>query len=88
MTHVKADADGVTEILRVLLEHPDADRLGGDRRRITVLFSDIRGYTTLSENLSPEAVVGWLNEYFNAQVGVIHAHRGTVAPLTSSSATP
>jgi len=66
------------EILRVLLEHPDAARLGGDRRRITVLFSDIRGYTTLSENLSPEAVVGWRNEYFNAQVGVIHAHRGTV----------
>lgn len=66
------------DILKVLLEHPEAARLGGERRRITVLFSDIRSYTTLSEKLSPEAVVGWLNEYFGAQVGVIHAHRGTV----------
>lgn len=66
------------DILKVLLEHPEAARLGGERRRITVLFSDIRSYTTLSEKLSPEAVVGWLNEYFGAQVAVIHAHRGTV----------
>jgi adenylate cyclase len=66
------------DILRVLLEHPESARLGGERRRITVLFSDIRSYTTLSENLAPEEVVGWLNEYFSEQVAVIHAHRGTV----------
>jgi adenylate cyclase len=66
------------DILRVLLHHPEAARLGGERRRITVLFSDIRSYTTLSEKLPPEEVVGWLNEYFTEQVAVIHAHRGTV----------
>jgi len=66
------------DILKVLLEHPEAARLGGERRRITVLFSDIRSYTTLSEKLPPEEVVGWLNEYFSEQVAVIHAHRGTV----------
>ncbi|OFV82397.1 MAG: hypothetical protein A2Y78_15985 [Acidobacteria bacterium RBG_13_68_16] len=66
------------DILRVLLEHPEAARLGGERRRITVLFSDIRSYTTLSEKMPPEEVVGWLNEYFSEQVAVIHAHRGTV----------
>jgi adenylate cyclase len=66
------------EVLRVLLEHPEAARLGGERRRITVLFSDIRSYTTLSENLPPEEVVAWLNEYFSEQVAVIHAYRGTV----------
>jgi adenylate cyclase len=66
------------DILRVLLEHPEAAQLGGERRRITVLFSDIRSYTTLSEKLTPEEVVGWLNEYFSEQVAVIHAHRGTV----------
>jgi adenylate cyclase len=66
------------DILRVLLEHPEAAWLGGERRRITVLFSDIRSYTTLSEKLAPEEVVGWLNEYFSEQVAVIHAHRGTV----------
>lgn len=67
-----------SDVLKLLLEHPEAVRLGGERRRISVLFSDIRSYTTLSENLSPEAVVGWLNEYFAAQVSVILAHRGTV----------
>jgi adenylate cyclase len=66
------------DILRVLLNHPEAARLGGERRRITVLFSDIRAYTTLSEKMPPEEVVGWLNEYFSEQVAVIHAHRGTV----------
>ena len=66
------------DILRVLLHHPEAARLGGERRRITVLFSDIRSYTTLSEKMPPEEVVGWLNEYFSAQVAVIHAHHGTV----------
>ena len=66
------------EVLRVLLHHPEAAHLGGERRRITVLFSDIRSYTTLSERMAPEEVVGWLNEYFSAQVAVIHAHRGTV----------
>jgi adenylate cyclase len=66
------------DILKVLLEHPEAARLGGERRRITVLFSDIRSYTTLSEKMPPEEVVGWLNEYFSEQVAVIHTHRGTV----------
>lgn len=66
------------DVLRLLLQHPGATRLGGERRRISVLFSDIRSYTTLSEKLSPEAVVGWLNEYFAAQVAVILRHRGTV----------
>jgi adenylate cyclase len=66
------------DILRVLLEHPAAARLGGERRRITVLFSDIRSYTTLSETMPPEEVVGWLNEYFSEQVTVIHTHRGTL----------
>ena len=69
------------DILKVLLEHPEAARLGGERRRITVLFSDIRSYTTLSEKLSPEAVVGWLNEYFGGPGGGhprTPRHRGQV----------
>jgi len=52
--------------------------LGGERRFVCVLFSDIRGYTTRSEGMSPEEIVGFLNSYFEEVVGLIHAHGGTV----------
>ena len=52
--------------------------LGGARRHMTVLFSDIRGFTTMSEKGSPEDVVSQLNELFTRMVGVVFEHRGTV----------
>jgi class 3 adenylate cyclase len=52
--------------------------LGGDRRRLCVLFADIRGFTTRSETLSPEAVIALLNRYFEEVTGAIHKHEGTV----------
>lgn len=52
--------------------------LGGERRFVCVLFSDIRGYTARSEGMSPEEIVGLLNRYFEDVVGLIHAHGGTV----------
>jgi adenylate cyclase len=65
-------------VVRELLSHPEALRLGGRRREISVLFSDIRGFTTLSEQLAPEKVSALLNEYFTAMVTVIFDHGGTV----------
>jgi adenylate cyclase len=52
--------------------------LKGESREVTVLFSDIRGFTTLSERHSAEEVVGLLNDYFSRQVKVIFRHGGTI----------
>ncbi|HJR05009.1 MAG TPA: adenylate/guanylate cyclase domain-containing protein [Methylomirabilota bacterium] len=53
-------------------------RLGGEVRRVTVLMSDLRDFTTMSERLPPEVVSEMMNEYFTAMVDVILAHRGLV----------
>ncbi|MBT9311682.1 MASE1 domain-containing protein [Leptothoe kymatousa] len=53
-------------------------QLGGARRFVSILFADIRHYTTLTEQLTPEEVVALLNRYFETMVDVIFDHRGTL----------
>ena len=65
-------------VVRQLLENPDSFRLGGVNQTVTVLFADIRGFTTLSENENPERVVGIINRYFSTMSEIIFAHGGTL----------
>ena len=57
---------------------PDSLKLGGDEREMTVLFSDIRGFTSYAESVSPETLVNTLTEYLTAMSDVIFRHNGTI----------
>ncbi|MDQ3702370.1 MAG: adenylate/guanylate cyclase domain-containing protein, partial [Chloroflexota bacterium] len=65
-------------VLAEVLRDPDALRLGGQKREMSVLFSDIRGFTPLSENVDPERLVQFLNEYLTAMTDVVFAHQGVL----------
>ncbi|HEY9599097.1 MAG TPA: adenylate/guanylate cyclase domain-containing protein, partial [Cyanophyceae cyanobacterium] len=65
------------ELAEQLLSSGDA-KLGGDRKDVSVLFSDIRGYTNLVESMEPEEVVSMLNEYFGLMAEPIFTHKGTL----------
>ena len=66
------------DVFDQLVANPSLAALGGARRNMTVLFSDIRGFTTMSEKGTPEDVVSQLNELFTRMVAVVFEHRGTV----------
>ena len=61
-----------------LIQHPDGLKLGGEKKNVTIFFSDIRGFTPMSEALSAEEVVHILNEYFTAMTAIIFKYNGTV----------
>ena len=66
------------DVYQQVLASPTDAVLGGHRRHMTVLFSDLRGFTTLSESGDPEALVQQLNQYFTRMVDVVFTHRGTI----------
>jgi adenylate cyclase len=66
------------DVYAQLVANPDLARLGGQRREMSVLFSDIRGFTTITERGQPEEIVHMLNEYFTRMVDIVFKHKGTV----------
>jgi len=66
------------EIARELIKRPEASRLGGEKREVTILMSDIRGFTQVSEALSPEGTIRMLNHYFSHMIEVIQKHKGII----------
>lgn len=66
------------EVVETLLETPDGLNMGGERRCITILTSDLRGFTGISERLPPEQVIGILNIYLEAMATEIVRHQGTI----------
>jgi adenylate cyclase len=67
-----------TEVMNSLLEDPSALELGGEKRKVTIMMTDLRGFTALSERLKPEQVVQMLNSYFEVMVEVILQSNGTI----------
>ncbi len=66
------------EVVTTLLETPTGLQIGGEKRKVTMLMSDLRGFTTLSERLAPKWVVAVLNRYLTAMVAIINKHEGTI----------
>lgn len=66
------------QVMEELLASPDNLQLGGRRKRITVLFTDINNFTPLCEKRSPEEVITMLNEFFNEMLEIIFRYNGTV----------
>lgn len=66
------------ELAEELLKLDDEKLRKGDRKVVSILFSDIRGYTTLTENLQAEEVVSMLNDYFESMVEAVFKYKGTL----------
>ena len=65
-------------VVNEVLKNPDKLKLGGDMKELTVLFSDIRGFTTISEGLNPEQVHRLINEYLTAMTNIVFKNGGTL----------
>ena len=66
------------ELVDEIVKNPDRLKLGGEKRELSILFSDIRGFTTISESLSPEELVRLLNEYLAPMTRIVMEERGTL----------
>lgn len=66
------------DVIEELIAHPERLKLGGERKPLSVFFSDLEGFTGISEGLDPEALTNLLNTYLSAMTDIIHEEGGTV----------
>lgn len=66
------------DVIEQIMEHPERLELGGENRRITTFFSDVAGFSTISEKLTPPELVALLNEYLSEMTDIIISHGGTI----------
>ncbi len=66
------------DVIEQIIQHPDRLKLGGERKELSIFFSDLQGFTSISEGLDPEQLTSLLNEYLTAMTDIIHQTRGTV----------
>ena len=65
-------------VMNEVLKNPDLLHLGGMKKTVTVFFSDIAGFTSISEKLDPEHLIRLINDYLSAMTNVVLSHRGTL----------
>ena len=66
------------DVIDQVLDNPKALVLGGERKELTVFFSDVRGFTTISESLTPEALCDFMNDYFTPMTAIILQSKGVL----------
>jgi adenylate cyclase len=67
-----------SSVVNEMLKYPEKLKLGGDRKELSILFSDIRGFTTIAEGLTPEELVHLLNEYLTVMTDIVFKYDGTL----------
>jgi adenylate cyclase len=68
-------------VVAQLLDAPEGLELGGEKRTVTILMSDLRGFTAVAERLDPHQVMRFLNRYLEAMVNVILSYQGTIIEM-------
>lgn len=66
------------QVVEELIKNPDKLKLGGERKTVSILYSDVKGFTTISEKLSPEELVEFMNNYLTPMSDIVFKYEGTL----------